>query len=504
MALATAAAVLLALVSGSSTLPAQDLAALEKRVTEFTLPNGMHFIVFERHDAPVVAFNAYVNAGSANDPAGKTSIAHMFEHMIGKGIRTVGSKDWSSEQKALANVEKIYDKLDVAQKSNKKEEVQTLESELKDAIETANNDVDPNAYVRTIEEQGGVGFNAGTGSDSTTYFYQLPSNKLELWFLMSSEFFKHPVFREFYKERDVVREERRMRIESSPTGKLYELLLSTAFTKHPYRYLIGPASDIENLRVADAEAFFRKYYVPSNVTLAIVGDVNPAQAKALATKYFGDIPKGPAPPPLNEPEPVQTKERRAHLTLDSQPYLLIGWKRPDQRDPADPVLDVIAALLSSGRTGILYKDLVRDRKIALGAQADATVPSGKYPGLFLIVGVPNSGHTVGEVEKAIYEDLDKLRNEKVDAESLKRVKTVVRAGQIRQLDSNPGLAQQLPYYEVNYGDWTYMIKGIEDIEKVTAEDVQRVARQIFVPEHRTVVWSEPSAAAKEKSPGGSK
>src|SRR4051794_14610124 len=132
--------------------PGQDLAALEKRVTEFTLPNGMHFIVFERHDAPVVAFNAYVNAGSANDPAGKTSIAHMFEHMIGKGIRTVGSKDWSSEQKALANVEKIYDKLDVAQKSNKKEEVQTLEEELKDAIETANNDVDPNAYVRTIEE----------------------------------------------------------------------------------------------------------------------------------------------------------------------------------------------------------------------------------------------------------------------------------------------------------------------------------------------------------------
>jgi len=163
-------------------LPAQNLKEIEKKVTEFTLANGMHFIVFERHDAPVVSFNAYVNAGSANDPEGKSSTAHMFEHMIGKGIRSVGSKNWPEEKKALERVEQVYDKVDAAEKSGNKEQTQKLESELKDAIETANSYVEPNAYVREIEQQGGVGFNAGTGTDYTVYFYSLPSNKAELWF----------------------------------------------------------------------------------------------------------------------------------------------------------------------------------------------------------------------------------------------------------------------------------------------------------------------------------
>ncbi len=500
-ALATAAL----LLHTAITLAAQDLAALEKRVTEFTLPNGMHFILFERHDAPVVAFNAYVNAGSANDPVGKSSIAHMFEHMIGKGIRSVGSKDWPAEEKALKEIEAIYDKLEAAEKAKNAAEIKKLEQALKDAIETANNYVYPNAYVRTIEEQGGVGFNAGTANDYTVYFYSLPSNKAELWFLMSSEFFKHPVFREFYKERDVVQEERRMRLESNPQGKLVELMLATAFTNHPYKYYIGPAKEIDELRVRDADAFFRKYYVPGNVTVAIVGDINPAQAKALATKYFGDIPKGPVPPALSDVEPAQTKERRAHIVQESQPLLLVGYKRPDQKDPADPVLDVISSILSSGRTGTLYKDMVRDRKLALAVQAGDTFPSGKYPSLFVVFALPNAGHGVDELEKAIYENLDKLKTEKVDAETLERVKTKVRAGLIRQLDSNSGLAQQLPFYEVNFGDWKYMIKRIDDIEKVTADDVQRVAKQIFVPEKRTVVWSEPPKQdAQPKQAGGAK
>jgi predicted Zn-dependent peptidase len=492
-----------ALLLAATLLHAQDLKQIEKKVTEFELPNGMHFIVFERHDAPVIAFNAYVNAGSANDPIGKSSMAHMFEHMIGKGIRSVGSKNWPEEQKALQKVEQVYDKVEAAEKSGSKEQVTQLKAELKDAIETANSYVDPNAYVRTIEEEGGAGFNASTGLDATQYFYSLPSNKAELWFLLSSEFFKHPVFREFYKERDVIQEERRMRVESDPQGKLFEKLLATAFTKHPYRYLIGPASEIDGLRAKDARAFFEKYYVPGDVTVALVGDIDPARAKALAQKYFGDIPKGSVPPPIAEVEPPQEKERRASLTLDTQPVLLIAYKRPDQNDKADPVLDVISGILSSGRTGMLYKDLVRDRKIALAAQAVATVPSGKYPNLFVFFGLPNAGHTTQELEQGIYSNLEKLKNEKVDEETLQRVKTKIRAGQIRQLDSNSGLAAQLPYYEVNYGDWRYMFKGLDDIEKVTAEDVQRVARQIFVPEHRTVVYSvKPEAGTSDDATKG--
>jgi predicted Zn-dependent peptidase len=340
-----------------------------------------------------------------------------------------------------------------------------------------------------IEEQGGVGFNAGTAHDYTIYFYSLPSNKVELWFLLSSEFFKHPVFREFYKERDVVLEERRMRVESSPQGRLMEKFLQTAFPDMPYGEMTGPAKEISALRAKDARQFFNKYYAPGNVTVAIVGDVNPADVKKLAQKYFGTIPDRPVPEELTDPADDQKKEHRVTMVSDSQPMIFIGYKRPDQESKDDAVFDVVAGILSSGRTGLLYKELVRDKKIALAVQAGATFPSGKLPNLFVLFGLPNSGHTVEEVEKGIYGVLDQLKNEKVDAATLERVKTKVRAGLIRQLDSNAGLAQQLPFYEVNYGDWRMMFNGPDLIEKVTAEDVQRVAREYFVPERRTVAYT---------------
>lgn len=476
---------------------AQNLAEFEKRVTEFKLSNGMKFIVLERHDAPVVAFNAFVNAGSADDPTGQSSMAHMFEHMIGKGIRSVGSKDWSKEEPALAKVEQVYDKLEAAKKSGNAEEVKRLEAELKDAIESANNWVDPNAYVRTIEEQGGVGFNAGTAGDYTTYFYSLPSNKPELWFLMSSEFFKHPVFREFYKEREVVLEERRMRVESNPQGKLMEKLLQTAFTKHPYGEWTGPVEEISALRAKDARKFFEKYYVPSNVTVAVVGDVQPSRIKELAQKYFGDMKPGPTPPPVSIVEPPQEKERRVTMQVDAQPMLMMAYKRPDQRAKDDPVFDVISGVLSSGRTGWLYRDLVQSKRIALAAQAIATFPSGKYPNLFIFFGLPNAGHSLDELEKGMESSIERLKNEPVDAATLQRVKTKLRAGLIRQLDSNSGLAQQLPFYETMYGNWRVMFKGLDDIEKVTAADVQRVAKEYFVPEHRSVVFGEQAKGASK-------
>ena len=479
-------------------LPAQNLPEFEKKVTEFQLKNGMKFIVLERHDAPVVAFNSFVNVGSADDPKGQAWMAHMFEHMIGKGIRSVGSKDWGAEEKALAKIEQMYDKLETARKAGNKEAISTLEAELKDAIESANNWVEPNAYPRTIEEEGGVGFNAGTAMDYTTYFYSLPSNKTELWYLMTSEFLKHPVFREFYKERDVVMEERRMRIESNPQGKLIEKMLALAFPSHPYGIFGGSAKEIMSLRASDAAKFHQKYYVPSNITVAIVGDIEPSRAKALAEKYFGDIKTGPPPPPVSAVEPKQDKERRSSIELDSQPMLVVGYKRPDQRHKDDPVFDVISSLLSSGRTGMLYRDLVQQKKIALAAQAGATFPAAKYPNMFILFGLPNAGHTVEEVEKGMYAVVDKLKNEKVDPVSLQRVKTKVRAGLVRQLDSNSGLGSQLPFYEVMYDDWRVMFKGLEDIDKVTADDVQRVAREYFVPEGRTVVYSTAPAKGAAK------
>ena len=471
---------------------AQSLKDFEKKVTEFTLANGFHFILMERHDAPVVAFHSLVNVGTVDDPAGESSMAHMFEHMIGKGTTSLGTTNWPEEQKALAAVETAYDKLDEERwkvPAAAPARVQQLEAELNVAIVKANSFVDPNAYIRVINENGGVGFNAGTASDYTTYFYSLPSNRIELWFLMQSEWFRRPVFREFYKERDVVREERRMRVESDVQGKLQEVLLGTAFLAHPYRNMIGWSSEIEALRAKDADKFFKKYYAPVNITIAIVGDADPALVKNLAEKYYGTIPAGPPPPPVTAVEPVQEGEKRAVIESDSQPLLTVAYKRPNQTDKDDAVFDVISAILTGGRTGVLYKQLVMEKKVALEVDSGATTPAGKYPNLFQLYSVPAPDHGVEENEKAIYGVIDGLKAEKVDAVTLQRVKTKLRASLIRQLDSNSGLASQLAFYRAEYGDWRMMFKGIDMIEKITAEDVQRVVKQYFVPSGRTVAYT---------------
>ncbi len=483
---------LLSLLCFPVLLCAQDLKEFEKNVTEFDLPNGMHFIVLERHQAPVVSFYAQVNSGSTDDPAGKSGLAHMFEHMIGKGTSTIGSKDWNYEKKALESVEVAYDKLDAERNKGPRANQATVDrlgNILKSEIEKANRYVEPNAYIRVIEENGAVGFNASTGQDFTNYYYSLPSNRAELWFLLQSSWFKRPIFREFYKERDVVRDERRMRVESNPQGKLQEMLLATAFTAHPYRNLVGWASDIESLRATDAEEFFKMHYVPGNITVAIAGDITAADAKRLAQKYFAPLTAAPMPSHIGSVEPKQEGEKRVAVESPAQPMLFIAYKRPSDHDKDDPVFDVLSSILSSGRTGILYKELVRDKQIALGAATVATLPAGRHPHLFAFISAPTTGHTAEESEKAWYEIIDRLKKEPVDKVTLERVKTKLRAGLIRGLDSNSGLASELAQYYAAYGDWRKLFTGLNEIEKVTAEDVQRVAKDYFGSSNRTVAYT---------------
>jgi len=485
---------------------AQSLKDFEKKVTEFDLPNGFHFLIVERHEAPVVSFHSYVNAGSVDDPSGATGMAHMFEHMAFKGTRSIGSKNWPAEKAALENAERVYDRVDqfkreAASRHQPPEpgKLAALEKELQAAIEKSNSYVESNEYDRLVEANGGVGMNAGTGLDSTTYYYSFPSNRLELWFLLESERFYQPVFREFYKERDVVREERRMRVESSPQGLLVENLLAAAFSAHPYRNMPGGwGSDIENFRLKEAGGFYSSYYTPRNITLSIAGDVDPKLARAYATKYFGRIPAGPLPPPVHTVEPEQIGERRVGVKSAAQPFIVMAYKRPSQEDKDDPVFDVISDILSGGRTGWLYKDLVRDQKIALAAIAQPTFPGGKYPNLFLFFLVPNMGKTVDENEKAAYAVIERIKTQKVDADTLNRVKTKLRAGVIRKLASNTGLAAELAAYHVAFGNWRKLFTDLDEYNKITPDDIMRVAKQYLVPERRTVAWTyaPPQGGAK--------
>jgi len=469
---------------------AQNLREFEKKVTEFTLANGLHFIVVERHEAPVVSFHTYVNAGSVDDPSGATGIAHMFEHMAFKGTESIGSKNWPEEKKAIDQVEAVYDRLDAERNKGVKadsQKIAALEEELKAADENAGSFVEPNLYPRIIEQNGGEGMNAQTACDSTEYFYSLPANRIELWFLLESQRFIQPVFREFYKERDVVMEEYRMRVESDPQGKLMQAFLATAFSAFPYRIMgTGWPSDVAHLRRADAWRFFREYYVPGNITLGIVGDVEPGEARRLAEKYFGPMQARPMPPLLHTAEPAQEGPKQAEVESQSQPLLFVGYKRPDQYSKEDPVFDVISGILSSGRTGLLYKDLVRDRQIAIEADVEDTFPGGKYPNLFTFILAPAAGHTTADNENALYELLEKFKSHKVDGVTLARVKTKTRAGLIRRLDSNPGLAGLLTFYHAIYGDWRKLFTSMDELDRITADDAQRVAKECFVPEKRTV------------------
>ncbi len=488
-------------------LRAQSLKEFEKRVTEFSLPNGMHFILVERHDAPVVSFHTYVNAGSVDDPGGETGLAHMFEHMAFKGTSTIGTKNYPAEKQAMAEVERIYDAYDAERNKAFRadpKKLADLQSQLKAAMAKAESYVIPNEYPRIIEENGGQGLNAETAEDSTEYFYSLPSNRLELWFNLESDRFYDPVFREFYKERDVVREERRMRVESSPQGHLVEVLLATAFEAHPYRVPAGGwSSDIDNLRLGDAKKFYKTYYAASNITIGIAGDAYPAQVKALATKYFSRVPGGPPPPVVTTVEPKQTGEKRVRVDAVSQPLIAFAYKRSDSYSPDDPALEVLGQILSGGRTSLLYEELVRDKKLALGAFAAPSFPGGKYPTLFVFYIVPNLGHTLDENEKACLDIIERVKSKGVDQEALKRVKTKVRASLIRQLDSNSGLANEVASYYGFYGDWRKLFTEIDDIDKVTAADVQRVAKKYLVDDSRTVAYIEPPKNATAPT-GGAK
>jgi predicted Zn-dependent peptidase len=498
---------LVALIAGAAA-QAQDLAAFEKRTTVKKLDNGLTVILTERHDAPVFSYATVVNVGASQEVLGITGLAHMFEHMAFKGSDLIGTKDYEAEQVALKKVEQAYAAYDTERRRTTGRDdakVKQLEKAWRDAIAEADKYVVTDEFSTVVDRVGGVGMNAGTSNDITIYFYSLPSNRFELWAYLESERFRNPVFREFYKERDVVQEERRMRSESSPIGRLFLQFQATAFAAHPYGVpTIGWMSDLQSFSATDARAFFDKYYVPANTVIAIVGDVNPTEAMPIIDKYFGRLPKKPLPEPLRTIEPPQNAERTVVLHETSQPFYLEGYHRPAATDSDDPVYSVLSMLLSTGRTSRLYKSMIRDKKIAAQASGFNNFPGGKYPNLFTFLVVPAAGHSAQEMMPPIQAELDRIKTEDVPADELKSVKTRARAGLLRALDNNGGLARQLALVQTYYGDWRELFRNLDRIEKVTPADIKRVANQTFQPNNRTVAYIESNRPAATASKGEAK
>jgi predicted Zn-dependent peptidase len=484
---------------------AQDVASFEKRVSVKKLDNGLTLIVCERPEAPVFSFYTMVDAGSVQDPMLATGLAHMFEHMAFKGTTTIGTTDYSAEKPALERVETAYaayiterDK-SVGQDPAKLKE---LEKAWQDAITEANKYVVPNQFGKIIEQNGGEDMNASTSYDQTEYHYSFPTNRLELWAYLEADRFLHPVMREFYKERNVVIEERRMRTDSNPFGRLLEQFTQQAFAAHPYhRPTVGYLSDLNHFSATDAQKFFDTYYIPSNMVIAVAGDLKTSETMPLLEKYFSRLPSRPHPDEATTTEPPQNSERKVVLKDVSQPIYLEGYHRPDYRSKDDAVFDAISDLMSEGRTSRLYRALVRDKKIASYSEGITGYPGVKYPHLFAFLAVPLPGHKPEEMATAIHEEIDRLKKEDISDDELKMIKTRAKANLIRGLADNEGLATQLAIYQTRYGDWRELFSSVDRIEKVSKADIRRVANEVFTDTNRTVGIIENSRGGGA-SPGG--
>ncbi len=477
-----------------------DMSGLAERVIEHQLSNGMKVLMVERHQTPVVSINLTFGVGGMNEHTGRTGVAHLYEHMAFKGTRTVGTKDYEKERPLLEELHRLGTEIERRQREAAtavKTSVRPpaagapaldqLLRRFKELEDKAGEYVIANEMALLYQRHGAVGLNATTGKDLTRYVVSLPSNRLPLWAVLEADRMAHPVLREFYKERSVVMEERRLRTDDNPQGLLFETFTAAAFQAHPYGLpTVGWASDIEALTPAATEEFFKTYYGPAGATVAIVGDINPKEVIDLLERTFGVIPPSPPPPPVVTVEPPQRGERRVEVEFDAEPMLLIGYHKPGIGHPDDFVFDVIDAVLSDGVTSRLYSRLVREKRLAASVMTDTNYPGVRAPNLFVISATPLAPHTTAEVEAAIYEELERLKTEPVTPRELEKVLNNLDASLVRSLRSNSGLASQLAFYQTVAGDWRYLLDARDRIAKVTPEDIQRVAAQYLRKSNRTV------------------
>jgi len=453
------------------------------------LPNGMKFIVLERHGAPVASFHVYADVGSANESYGITGISHILEHMAFKGSKVVGTKDYAAESRILDQLDSAYEAL--RREENKPDpdpnKITELKKQFADLEKQAKEYVINNDYFDMMMREGDTGVNAYTSNDATQYINSLPSNRLEFWMAMTSDRFLNPVFREFYKERDVVMEERRLGLETQPTGKLIEDFEAVAFKAHPYHHqVIGHMSDLQSITRKDVAEYFSKFYGPSNLTVGIVGDVKADEVFRLADLYFARIPSGPRPEPVRTKEPDQWGERRVAVSAKAQPYLIIGYHAPNARHKDSRALEGLSNIMGEGRSSRLFTSLVKDKKIAIVASSASGFPGDKFNNLFAFIAVAAAGKTSAECEAAIEAEIEKVKKEPVSEDELTKFKRRSIKNLLDQMTNNASMAGLLTYADVVLGGYGKLFDQIDEINAITADDITRVANKYLVKNKRTV------------------
>ncbi len=486
-------------------------------VREETLSNGMTLLVVERHDSPTIACGWVAHVGSVNERPGITGISHLFEHMMFKGTKTIGTKDYEKgmeiqrQQDAIfAEMEKEYSLLrkklllgeisgSIYDPDNRTDRLKELRAELEKSFAEEKKLIVKDELDQIYTREGGAGLNAGTTEDLTLYFITVPSNKLELWMWLESDRLLNPVFREFYSERDVVREERRLRVESTPTGELDEQFRAMFWQSIPYTWpVIGWASDVESITRQQAEDYFNIFYAPNNVTAVIVGDVNGDDAVAMAERYFGRIPRGKVDPPeMITFEIPQRAAKRLVGEADTNPSVTVEFHSPAFNNKDTFPLELLVSALN-GRTGRLYKALVEDKQVAVG-QPRASLDTQKYAGSLVISAEVKDGRTHQEVEAAILEEVEKLKSDLIGDHELQKLKNNELADSFRRLQSNFFLLVQLLFYDAS-GDWHYLNDSSARLQAVTAEQIQTVAEQYLTEDNQNIAWYQRKSGTEPEDP----
>lgn len=489
------------LLAGLAPAFADAARKAEVPVEEFTLDNGMKFLLVRQPEKNTVAAGWVAHVGSANERPGITGLSHLFEHMLFKGSHTIGTSNITRDLQIIDEQEKLQEQLRAIYQSQRarwrKGEIAdpfdptqrtpeqiALEQKFQALVEEQRKLMVKDEFDKIYTAAGGTSMNASTNNDNTIYQIVVPANRLELWFWLESDRLYQPVFREFYSERDVVHEERRLRTESTPTGKFDEQFDAMFWQSHPYNWpVVGWPSDLRVISKKQADDYYATYYAPNNITAALVGNFDPAEVRTLAQKYFGRL----KPSPIKAPDVVtlempQQAEVRMRAECDCQPQIEVRYHTVPFRNSDSYALDVLAGLLN-GRTGRLYKDLVLGKEIA--GSSGARQGSRKWGGSFSFFAETKGEGTPEQLEAAWYEELRKIEEEPIPAEELQKVKNQIAANAFRRLGNPFFLMIQLLNYD-GLGDWTYLNTWSEPTLAVTEADVKRVAKTYFGPENRAV------------------
>ncbi len=527
--------------------------AQQVQVEEFTLDNGMKFLLVPRTEQPNhIAAGWVAKVGSVNERPGITGISHFFEHMMFKGTTTIGTRDPSKDAEFMDKQRAIHEKIlgliwteqykrykageiddpwnpvndtpelaklrselknlvSIQQGTKNAERIAKLESEISnlkqatppdaarietlegekkrlDAEQKAAATIVKNEFDSVYTRLGASGMNAFTTNDLTFYFINVPSNKFELWAWMESDRLRDSVFREFYSERDVVHEERRLRTESTPTGIFEEQFDAMFWESSPYHWpVIGWTSDLNSYTREEADRYFNIYYRPNNLIGVVVGDFKPAQIKPVIQQYFGRLTPGQQPPPpVVTLEMAHNAEQRLYAECDCQPQIEVRYHTVPFNHADSFTLEMMSGVLND-RTGRLYKSMVEGKKIASSASTATTGLGGpsKYAGYFSFFGEVKGEAAPEQLEQAWYEELERLQNEPVGERELQKVKNQAAADAFRRLQSNFFLMLQVGYYE-GLGDWRFINESPAKLQAVTAQDIQRVAKTYFDPKNRSV------------------